>query len=248
MRARRSAPCAARAGPAPPANSTPWRSRPMAAGSPPAGGRTPKRRCRLRRHPPLRFRQGRVRGAAEGPHVGGDASRLLAGWQQADLWQRPISPPSSGMSGAQADPSAEGTQAHIYAAAFTPDGERAVTGSDDTTLRLWRVSDGSLIKEMKGTHQGIDRALPCRPTDGIIASGRCRQARSASGTAARALPAHVRQPGRPRRPAQVFTRRQTCCPPAAIVAAIAPSSCGTRTPPSSSSPTPSTTISCWPRL
>jgi WD40 repeat protein len=36
----------------------------------------------------------------------------------------------------------------IYAVGFTPDGARAVTASYDT-LRLWRVADGVLIKEMK---------------------------------------------------------------------------------------------------
>ncbi len=36
----------------------------------------------------------------------------------------------------------------IYAVGFTPDGARAVTASYDT-LRLWRVADGMLIKEMK---------------------------------------------------------------------------------------------------
>jgi WD40 repeat protein len=64
-----------------------------------------------------------------------------------------------------------GHKADLYGAIFTPDGERAVTGSDDATLRLWRVSDGSLIKEMKGHAKDIDRALTVRATDGIIASG-----------------------------------------------------------------------------
>src|SRR5262249_55676780 len=36
----------------------------------------------------------------------------------------------------------------VNAVGFTPDGARAVTASYDT-LRLWRVADGMLIKEMK---------------------------------------------------------------------------------------------------
>ena len=46
-----------------------------------------------------------------------------------------------------------------------------MTGSDDTTLRLWRVSNGGLIAEMKGHTKHIGRALAIRRSDSLIASG-----------------------------------------------------------------------------
>jgi WD40 repeat protein len=64
-----------------------------------------------------------------------------------------------------------GHTAHINGVAFTPDGQRVVTGSDDTTLRLWRVSDGGLLAELKGHTKDIDRALAVRTADSMIASG-----------------------------------------------------------------------------
>ena len=53
---------------------------------------------------------------------------------------------------------------------FTPDGKRAVTGSYDTTLRLWSVADGALLKEMTG-HGDKLFAAAVSPKDGRIASG-----------------------------------------------------------------------------
>ncbi len=57
----------------------------------------------------------------------------------------------------------------IHSVAFTPDGARAVTGSHDHTLRLWRVSDGTLEKEMKG-HGTKVQSLAVSPLDGSIVS------------------------------------------------------------------------------
>ena len=62
-------------------------------------------------------------------------------------------------------------KASINSSVFTPDGARAVTGSHDTTLRLWRVSDGGLIAEMTGHTQEIRRGVTVRSSDGMIASG-----------------------------------------------------------------------------
>jgi WD40 repeat protein len=36
---------------------------------------------------------------------------------------------------------------------------RAASGSEDTTLRLWRVSDGSLIAELKGHKDRLFRVV-----------------------------------------------------------------------------------------
>jgi WD40 repeat protein len=57
----------------------------------------------------------------------------------------------------------------IYAAGFTPDGARAVTGAWDNELRLWRVADGQEIAVMKG-HAGRVQSLAVA-RDGTIASG-----------------------------------------------------------------------------
>ncbi len=63
----------------------------------------------------------------------------------------------------------EGHKAHIYAVGFSPDGSRAVTGSYDHDLRLWRVADGKEIAHMTG-HGDKVRSLAVAP-DGTIASG-----------------------------------------------------------------------------
>ena len=63
----------------------------------------------------------------------------------------------------------EGHKAQIYAVGFSPDGSRAVTGSDDHDLRLWRVADGKEIAHMTG-HGDKVSSLAVAP-DGTIASG-----------------------------------------------------------------------------
>ena len=63
-----------------------------------------------------------------------------------------------------------GHKAEIYAVGFTPDGARAVTGSYDTTLKLWSVKDGKEIATLTGHNEKV-RSLAVSPTDGTIASG-----------------------------------------------------------------------------
>jgi len=63
-----------------------------------------------------------------------------------------------------------GHTALLYAVAFTPDSKRVVTGSDDHTLRLWRVQDGAPIATLKG-HTDRVRALAVSPQNGTIVSG-----------------------------------------------------------------------------
>ncbi len=58
----------------------------------------------------------------------------------------------------------------VYAVGFTPDGLRAVSGSDDKTLRLWNVADGKLLREMTGHGEKV-RVLAISPSDSTIASG-----------------------------------------------------------------------------
>jgi len=63
----------------------------------------------------------------------------------------------------------EGHKDDIHAVGFSPDGSRAVTGSYDHDLRLWRVADGKEIAHMTG-HGDKVYSLAVAP-DGIIASG-----------------------------------------------------------------------------
>jgi WD40 repeat protein len=63
----------------------------------------------------------------------------------------------------------EGHKAEILAVGFSPDGSRAVTGSGDYDLRLWRVADGKEIAHMTGDGDKV-RSLAVAP-DGVIASG-----------------------------------------------------------------------------
>jgi len=63
----------------------------------------------------------------------------------------------------------EGHKAQIYAVGFSPDGSRAVTGSFDHNLRLWRVTDGKEIAHMPG-HGDKVYSIAVAP-NGIVASG-----------------------------------------------------------------------------
>ena len=95
---------------------------------------------------------------------------LFARWQEADLGH------SSDQSAILWDVETqellhrlEGHTGPVWAAAFTPDGLRAVTASLDKTLRLWNVADGALVEEMTG--HGEVQGLAISPKDGSIASG-----------------------------------------------------------------------------
>ncbi|MBO0765403.1 MAG: caspase family protein [Hyphomicrobiaceae bacterium] len=60
---------------------------------------------------------------------------------------------------------------YISALAFTPDGARAVTASGKT-LRLWRVADGTLIKERKGLFADEERKGHSSPVTALAVSSR----------------------------------------------------------------------------
>ena len=77
----------------------------------------------------------------------------------------------------------EGHKDFIYAVGFSPDASRAVTGSYDRDLRLWRVADGKEIAHMTG-HGDKVHSLAVAP-DGTIASGDNSRRNPAVGTPAR---------------------------------------------------------------
>ncbi len=53
---------------------------------------------------------------------------------------------------------------------FSPNGETLASGSDDKTIRLWRVSDGELLKNLEGHTRGVNSVV-FSPDGEILASG-----------------------------------------------------------------------------
>jgi WD40 repeat protein len=105
-----------------------------------------------------------------------DGTRLISGSadKTAILWDMsPLTAPSAAAKAALTILSPlyrlKGHTDFVYAVGFTPDGARAVTGSDDKELRLWRVADGTEIVVMKG-HADKVESLAIAP-GGTIASG-----------------------------------------------------------------------------
>ena len=61
------------------------------------------------------------------------------------------------------------TQTWVRSLAFSPDGETFVTGSYDPVVRLWRVSDGSLLQEFTG-HTAWVRSVAYSPDGELLAT------------------------------------------------------------------------------
>ena len=87
---------------------------------------------------------------------------------------------------------------HVWAAAFSPDGDALATANDDDTVRLWYRRTGRHPSPPLAPHQGRVRAVAFSP-DGRrpIATGCDRPARPAVGRDHRDLPAHPLRPHRP---------------------------------------------------
>ena len=58
----------------------------------------------------------------------------------------------------------------VYGVAFSPDGSRIVSGSDDWTVRIWNVATGESEKELKG-HSDWVRSVAFSPDGSRIVSG-----------------------------------------------------------------------------
>ena len=65
----------------------------------------------------------------------------------------------------------EGHKDDVIAVGFTPDGARALTGSFDTTLRLWDAATGKPVDASMTGQKNKVRALAVNPRDGSIVSG-----------------------------------------------------------------------------
>ena len=50
----------------------------------------------------------------------------------------------------------KGHDAAVNSAAFSPDGARVVTGSDDNTARIWDTATGQTIAVLKGHDDEVD--------------------------------------------------------------------------------------------
>ena len=64
----------------------------------------------------------------------------------------------------------------VTAVAFAPDGKHMLSGSSDRTLRLWRASDGALLRTFGG-HTGSIESVA------FAADGRTFASGSSDGTA-----------------------------------------------------------------
>ena len=58
----------------------------------------------------------------------------------------------------------------VRSVAFSPNGQTLASGSDDTTVRLWQVSDGTLLSTLKG-HTDWVRSVAFSPDGQTLASG-----------------------------------------------------------------------------
>jgi tetratricopeptide (TPR) repeat protein len=63
-----------------------------------------------------------------------------------------------------------GSNGGVASVAFSPDGQLLASGSDDRTIRLWKVGDGSLVREVKGRTGGV-WGVAFSPDGQLLASG-----------------------------------------------------------------------------
>ncbi len=64
----------------------------------------------------------------------------------------------------------EGPEFVVGGGAFSPDAKVLALGSEDGTVRLWRVGDGKLLNELRGKNNKVQR-IAFHPNEQIIAAG-----------------------------------------------------------------------------
>jgi WD40 repeat protein len=58
----------------------------------------------------------------------------------------------------------------VTSVAFSPDGSLIASGSEDSTIKLWRVSDGALVRTLTGHTIGV-YSVAFSPDGSLLASG-----------------------------------------------------------------------------
>jgi WD40 repeat protein len=58
----------------------------------------------------------------------------------------------------------------VRSVSFSPDGSLLASGSKDKTIKLWRVSDGSLVRTLTG-HTDWVMSVSFSPDGSLLASG-----------------------------------------------------------------------------
>src|SRR5271166_4554377 len=89
-------------------------------------------------------------------------------------WFRPLAP-SLTVAGGPMIRTLEGHTGPVRAVAVTPDGCRAVSASDDQTLRLWDLSTGQTIRTLEGHTNGVEAVA-------VTSDGRCAVSASTDQT------------------------------------------------------------------
>ena len=87
-----------------------------------------------------------------------------------------------------------GHGSHVNSVAFSPNGTLLAIGSDDTTIKLWRVSDGAFVRTLAG-HTSSVNSIAFSPDGTLLVSGSSdrtvRLWRVSDGTLARTLSGHT---------------------------------------------------------
>jgi WD40 repeat protein len=117
----------------------------------------------------------------EGPpweRPGPRLSTLLESWRRAKelrissfAWVRSIRPPQFPL-GSPLQVILRGHDKGIYCVAFSPDGRRIVSGSDDRTIRVWDFDTGAELLRLEG-HQDLVTSVAFAPDGRRIVSGSC---------------------------------------------------------------------------
>ena len=107
--------------------------------------------------------------SADGPAIGALLGAARAGADRPSLapLRRSLTPPGGPLLA-----TLEGHGDWVSAVAVTPDGRRAVSGSDDRTLKVWDLEQGALLATLEGHGDGV-LAVAVTPDGRRAVSGSC---------------------------------------------------------------------------